>query len=217
MAVDADSDQSVGRPVGDLGDEVMAEQEVQAQAEDDVAADDAATHSEPDGGVQTASKAKKSVRLAVAAMTAVIVALAALAVWLVQQVDAERNAQHVDDMFVQVGRQAAVNLSTIDYNSVDVDVQRILDSSTGTFYNDFNARADAFRNAIREAKSTSEGTVTVAGLESIDGDHAQVVVAVQVRTTVAGSQDPEPRAWRMRVAVQKIGDTAKVENVEFVA
>lgn len=162
-------------------------------------------------------KSATTVRLAAVALTAAAIALAALASYLVHQIDVERNAQHVDEMFVQVGRQAATNLSTIDYNSVDGDVQRILDSSTGTFYDDFSVRADAFRDAVRKARSTSEGTVTAAGLESVDGEHAQVVVTLQVKTIVAGAEDSQPRAWRMRLTVQRIGDTAKVGNVEFVS
>jgi Mce-associated membrane protein len=60
------------------------------------------------------------------------------------------------------------------------------------------------------------GTVTAAGLESASADHAQVLVAVSVKTSNAGAADNQPRAWRMRISVRKIGDQAKVSNVEFV-
>jgi Mce-associated membrane protein len=43
-----------------------------------------------------------------------------------------------------------------------------------------------------------------------------VLVAVTVKTSNAGAAEQEPRAWRMRLTVKKVGDEAKVSNVEFV-
>jgi Mce-associated membrane protein len=40
-------------------------------------------------------------------------------------------------------------------------------------------------------------------------------VAVAVKTTSAGNQS-DTKAWRMRIDVQKAGDSAKMSNVEFV-
>jgi Mce-associated membrane protein len=37
-----------------------------------------------------------------------------------------------------------------------------------------------------------------------------------VKTSNAGAAQQEPRAWRMRITVQKVGDDAKVSQVEFV-
>jgi Mce-associated membrane protein len=58
--------------------------------------------------------------------------------------------------------------------------------------------------------------VTEAGLESETADTGQALVAVTVTTSNAGTPQPEPRGWRLRVFVQKVGDLAKVSNVEFV-
>jgi Mce-associated membrane protein len=69
---------------------------------------------------------------------------------------------------------------------------------------------------VKQAQSKSVGTVTAAGLESASADQAEVLVAVSVKTSNAGAADNQPRAWRMRISVQKIGDQAKVSNVEFV-
>jgi Mce-associated membrane protein len=69
---------------------------------------------------------------------------------------------------------------------------------------------------VKHTQSKSEGTVTAAGLESQSDDQAQVLVAVTVQTTNAGSGEQEPRAWRMRISVEKVDDAAKVSNVVFV-
>jgi len=122
-------------------------------------------------------------------------------------------------LFLQVGRQGALNLTTINHETAEADVQRVLDSATGTFYDDFSNRADPFIAVVKQAQSKSEGTVTEAGVESVSetGDEAKVIVAVTVRTSNAGAPEQQPRAWRMKLTVQKDGDdSAKISNVEFV-
>lgn len=120
------------------------------------------------------------------------------------------------ERFLQVGRQGAVNLTTIDFAHADTDIQRILDSATGTFYDDFSRRSQPFVDVVKQAKSTSVGTITESVLESESGNQAQVLVAVSVTTSNTGGAEQQPRAWRMRISVQKVGEEAKVSNVEFV-
>lgn len=147
---------------------------------------------------------------------AMVVSLAALVGWLgfgayrAHQQQAQRN------LFVQAARQGAINLATIDFQRADADVQRILDGATGPFHDEFSTRSQPFVEIVKQAQSVTVGTVQEAGLESVTGDSAQVLVAVNVMTTNAGTPEPDPRAWRMRIVVQKVGDDAKVSNVEFV-
>jgi Mce-associated membrane protein len=129
-----------------------------------------------------------------------------------QQVQAQRA------VFLQASRQAALNLTTIDYTDADADIQRILDSATGVFHDDFQQRAKPFVDVVKQAQSKSEGSVTEAALESQTGDQAYVLVAVSVKTSIgtAPQQEQQPRAWRMRIGVQRVGGDAKVSDVQFV-
>jgi Mce-associated membrane protein len=145
-----------------------------------------------------------------------ILAIGTLAGWLGFRTYQAHQAMEQRELFLQAGRQGAVNLTTIDFAEADTDIQRILDSATGTFYDDFSKRSQPFVDVVKQAHSKSVGTVTAAGLESASADQAQVLVAVSVKTSNAGAPDNQPRAWRMRISVQKIGDQAKVSNVEFV-
>jgi Mce-associated membrane protein len=156
------------------------------------------------------------VRLATITGLVLVVALAALTGWLGYRTYESHNADAQRKMFLQVGRQGALNLTTIDWQQADADVQRILDSATGTFYDDFQKRAQPFTEVVKQAQSKSVGTIAEAGLETATDDEAQVLVAVTVKTSNAGAPDQQPRAWRMRISVQKVGDEAKVSNVEFV-
>ena len=188
--------------------DVEAEQENEADAKDDTEGDDE----------QAPAKARMShVRLATILGLVTVVALAALCGWLGFRAYQSRTAADERNMFLQVGRQAALNLTTIDFEHADADVQRILDSATGTFYDDFQARAQPFKEVVKQAKSKSVGTIAEAGVESETEDGADVIVAVTVKTSNAGAAEQEPRAWRMRITVQKVGDEAKVANVRFVS
>lgn len=165
---------------------------------------------------QAATRREPAVRLAVAVGLVVVVALGSLSGWFGDHAYRSHQAQQQRNLFLQVARQGAVNLTTISYTEADTDVQRILESSTGTFYDDFLKRSQAFIDVVNKAQAKSEGKVTEAGLEAEQGDQAQVLVAVTVKTSHAGTTDPQPRLWRMRLTVQKFGDGAKVSNVGFV-
>ena len=152
---------------------------------------------------------------ALVASAVIVATLAGLAGWLGFRAYQKNEAQTQRDLFVQIARQGAVNLTTINYTQVDADVQRIIDLSTGAFRDDFLQRSKPFIEVVKAAQSKSEGTVTDAGLESQRGDSAQVLVAIAVKSRTAGGEEA-PREWRMRIDVQSVGDDAKVSNVVFV-
>ncbi|MGX9787384.1 Mce protein [Mycobacterium sp. MMS18-G62] len=179
-------------------------------------AGDAEDADEADEEPKPAKPPMSHVRLATIIGLALVVALAGLTGWLGFRTYESHKADAQRKLFLQVGRQGALNLTTIDWEHADADVQRILDSATGTFYDDFQKRSQPFVTVVKQAQSKSVGTIAEAGLESESGDGAQVLVAVTVKTSNAGAPDQAPRAWRMRISVQKVGDEAKVSNVEFV-
>ena len=198
MAVDADSTELGDPPSEESGVEFIE------------AADDSGK------GIAHSAGPGRNVRLAIRVGLAIVVVLAGLGGWLGFRMHQSHQAVQQRNLFVEVARQGALNLTTINYTQVGADVQRILDSATGTFYDEFQKRSQPFIEVVKKAQSKSEGSIVDAGLQSETGDQAQVLVAVNVNTSVAGAAEPEPRAWRMRISVQKIGDGAKVSNVEFV-
>jgi Mce-associated membrane protein len=174
---------------------------------------------EIDRGIDSATPAKKRVTTQRAALligVAILLALGGLTGWLGVQAHDSRVANEQRELFLQVARQGAINLTTIDFTQADTDVQRILDSATGTFHDDFSKRSQPFVDVVKQAKSKSVGTVTAAGLESDSGDDAQALVAVTVKTSTAGAPEQPPRSWRMRISVHKVGDQVKVSDVGFV-
>jgi Mce-associated membrane protein len=176
---------------------------------------DAGVDDDPKGVVAQA-RTMSPVRLATVVGVVAVVASTSVAGWLGYREHQARQAQQQSELLIRVGRQGALNLTTIDYQHADSDIQRILDSATGSFYDDFAKRSKPFVEVVKKAQSKSVGTVTEAGLESQSGDEALVMVAVSVVTTNVGEPEAEPRHWRMRISVKKVGDDAKVSNVAFV-
>ena len=95
-------------------------------------------------------------------------------------------------------------------------MQRILDSATGTFYDDFQKRAQPFVEVVKQAQSKSVGTIAEAGLESESDNERSGTGRGDGQDVQRRAPEQAPRAWRMRISVQKVGDEAKVSNVEFV-
>jgi Mce-associated membrane protein len=188
-----------------------------ATADDEDSAEDAEDVEDYDDAAP-AKPPMSHVRLATIVGLVLVVALAGLTGWLGFRTYQSHKADEQHKLFLQVGRQGALNLTTIDFEHADADVQRILDSATGTFYDDFQKRSQPFVAVVKQAQSKSVGTIAEAGLEpeSVSDNGAQVLVAVTVKTSNAGAPEQAPRAWRMRISVQKVGDEAKVSNVEFV-
>jgi Mce-associated membrane protein len=180
---------------------------------------DAAVDDEVDNGSEDAPPVevlRSHVRLATMVGLAIVLALAATVGWLGFRAYQSHQAQEQRQLFIQVGRQCALNLTTIDWQHADADVQRVLDSATGQFYDQFSKRKQPFIEVLKKAQSKSVGTITEAGLESDSGDKAQVLVAASIKTSNLGADDQPPREWRMRISVEKSGDEVKISNVAFV-
>ena len=155
-------------------------------------------------------------RLSVTVVLSFVVVLAALCGWLGFRAEQARHDDELRARLVQAARQGAVNLTTVDYKNAESDVQRILDSSTGQFREEFEARSAPFIDVVKKAKSTSVGTVTEAGLESLTGQQGSVLVSVTVKTVSNEQAEQQPRYWRMRMTVDQQAGGAKVSKVDFV-
>jgi Mce-associated membrane protein len=167
-------------------------------------------------GEAAVGQRRSRVQMLLAAGVIGVVSVGGVAGWMGYDAYATVHAQQEREMLLQVGREAAVNLATIDHSQAEADVQRLLDVATGAFHDDFKSRSASFVELVKKAQSKSEGTITESGLESTAGDQAQVLVAMNVKTTGAGAAEQEPRGWRLGLTVQMTAVSAKVYNVEFV-
>ena len=144
--------------------------------------------------------------------------LLALAGYLVWQHKAMAQERHSAAEFAAAARQDVINLMSIDYNTADDSVKRVLDGSTGRFRANFADTADDFVKALKDEKIITKATVNQVAVESTTGDSA--VVLVSATSHREGPQAPkdqqEPRLWRIAVTLEREGDQIKMSAVEFV-
>ncbi|MDM3976227.1 hypothetical protein QRB36_18830 [Mycobacterium marseillense] len=205
-----------------------------AMADEDVAdtadADEAETEKEevsdetPEGAEPESEPARSRRRLrmpslsvtwkaAVILLICAFVAASGYMMWNRHQVD-ERNQRVAN--FIAGARQGVVNLTSMDFNKAKEDVQRVIDSSTGQFHDDFQARAKDFTTVVEQSKVVTQGTVNAAAVQSINGDAALVLVAATSHITNAAGAKDEPRNWRLKVTIKNDGGQYKMSSVEFI-
>ncbi len=153
--------------------------------------------------------------LAAAAIVAICVLLGASGwmLWHHHTVLAERQRSAA---YVAAARQGVINLTSLDFNKAKEDVQRVLDSATGEFRDDFQRRADDFASVVKDSKAVTQGSVGATAVESMNKDSAVILVLANERVTNSAGAKDDPRAFRFRVSVVRDGDQLKISKVEFV-
>ncbi len=198
----------------DIADTLDASDAAEAESDDAVSED---VEPEPRPG-----RSRRRLRLpswsvawkaAVIALICTFVVASGYMVWQRHETD-ERKQRAAN--FIAGARQGVVNLTSMDFNKAKEDVQRVIDSSTGQFHDDFQARAKDFTTVVEQSKVVTQGTVKAAAVQSINGDFALVLVAATSHITNAAGAKDEPRNWRLKVTVKNDGGQYKMSSVEFI-
>jgi Mce-associated membrane protein len=142
-----------------------------------------------------------------------VLAVTALAGWVGWQTMQAHDGQQHRAVILQVGRQAAIDLTSIDYTTVEADIQRILDASVGTFHDEFQSNATGFANVVRQAQTKSQDSVTDAGVESIDGPTVQILVTASVKTSSAGARPTFCSRFTHTPTTSNVGSSSRKRNV----
>jgi Mce-associated membrane protein len=168
---------------------------------------------------EPARRRLRAPNLAVALTIAAVVAICALlgvSGWMAWQHHNVVQERQRAAAYTATARQGVINLTSLDFNKAKQGVQRVLDSATGEFRDDFQRRAEDFESVVKDSKAVTEGSVAATAVESMNNDSAVVLVLANERVTnIAGAKD-QPRTFRFRVSVVHDGDQLKVSKVEFV-
>jgi Mce-associated membrane protein len=191
--------------------------EEEASDETAEAADETAEAAEPESGLSRSRRwlPSLSVTWKVAAIILIACFAGATGYMAWQHHDATEREQRAA-RFVAGARQGVVNMTSLDFTKAKEDVQRVIDSSTGQFRDDFQQRAKDFTTVVEQSKVVTEGTVNAAAIESVDEHSASVLVSATSRITNSAGAKDEPRAWRLRVTVTEDGGQYKMSKVDFV-
>jgi Mce-associated membrane protein len=157
-------------------------------------------------------------RSTVAKTVAALVIVASLVgsgiiVWLHHQASQQRERS---ERFDAAARQGIVALTSLNFNQAKEDVQHIIDNSTGSFRDDFQARADDFVKVVETSKVVAQGTVKASAVQSMSDDSAVVLVVAEEQITNSAGAKKDPRVLRLSVTVARDGDQFKLAKVELV-
>jgi len=172
---------------------------------------------EPGELESASSKPARQVRRgAVGAAVLAVVALGATAGVLLHQHRTFESAHDLEQRYLQTARQSVLDLTTISAATVDDDVARVLERSTGAFRDQFAERSDDFVSVVEQADVRATGSITEAGIENSDDSAASVLVAATSSVTNSSGAQEEPRVWRLRITLDNEDGTILVSDVEFV-
>ena len=148
-------------------------------------------------------------------VTAIAAAVIAGMSW--SELRAERASQERDEQILATARQVVVNMVTLRHQSVDEDLQRVADGTTGPFRDQFTGSAGSFNDVLSQGQVESTGEVKEAGLVEADDRHAVVLAAVTSTVKNTEAPDGERRMYRMKVTLDAVDGRWLVSDVEFVA
>lgn len=138
-----------------------------------------------------------------AALAAVLVALLAASSWLWYDGRVPDRSAAAST----TGRTAASTFFTLDADDVDATVDAMLELSTGEFRTDYEAQRDRLVEEVESKGLKVSADVPDDGtaLEFLDGDRAQVLVAVDATTTLPDGST-ETNNYRVRVRLSWVDD-----------
>lgn len=122
-----------------------------------------------------------------------------------------------DSQILNTVRQVVVNLVTLRHQSVDEDIQRVADGTTGPFREQFTSASVSFGDVLNTGQVESTGEVEEAGIVTADDTHAVALAAVTSTVKNTEAPDGEIRVYRMKVTLDVVNDKWLVSDVEFVA
>lgn len=128
----------------------------------------------------------------------------------------ERAAEARDDALAD-GRAAVEVFNTLDYRTVEEDLDRWASVATGDLLAELEDNRDQQAARIADARTITTATVLDAALAEFDdrAGTARMLAAVAVEVTPEGQQPVEKRN-RMSVSLERDGDDWKVSKLSVV-
>lgn len=195
-----------------------AEAAAAAEAADteDVDADYPEAEQDEDTAGRSWLRVPKLSTVAASLVVLVIAGLLAASGYMVWQ--SHQTAKHWDQeaAFTTAARQGVVNLMSLNFNHGDQDMQRLIDSTTGQFREDFEKSKTDFLAVMKGSRVITQAEVRAIGVESMTDDSAVVLVAANSQVSNSASSTQAPRAWRLSVTIERDNGQLKMAKVEFV-
>ena len=155
------------------------------------------------------------------ALTVLGVLFVAAVAWLVLEVIRSTGSTAPADgtAAVAAGRTQALNMMTLDYRTAKADLQRVVNGSTGSMKDQYSKAMQGTIATTAGEKSSSKGTITSAGLASLSGNSASVLVAGDATVSFPKSAKVAASTivvrYRFRVDMQNVDGVWKSSKLSF--
>lgn len=155
-------------------------------------------------------------RLVAIIASVLVIALVAVGAWLIVDRQSANERDERREAYLQAARQTVLNLTTINADTADADVARLLEGATGDFKAEFEGREGPFVEVVQQAGVDTTGEVIEAGIQNEDGTCASSLVASRAMVSNADQTEPEARDFRLRVTICDENGRLLASKVEFV-
>jgi Mce-associated membrane protein len=122
------------------------------------------------------------------------------------------------DEALTAGREAVTTMNTLDYRTVEANLDEWERVSTGALHAELVSGREQSRSAVTAAKSVTKASVLSSGVTEVDeqAGTASVLVALRVNVVVGGAE-PTDKYVRMRGTLSRTGGEWKLDSLEQVA
>lgn len=127
------------------------------------------------------------------------------------------DAASTRDAILVASRQEALALTTLSSQTGAKDYQAVINGSAGDLKDQITAGKAQFLKGLGTANVTSTGQVLDAGVKSVNGSSATVLIDVQATVTNKQTANkPEQRAYHWQLNLVSSDGRWLVTNLEFV-
>ncbi|XRQ06204.1 hypothetical protein ACN3XK_58240 [Actinomadura welshii] len=116
----------------------------------------------------------------------------------------------------QAARQMGVNLMSLNFETAQKDLDRIVAGTTGNLKNKLSTQSKQLLDQLSKTQAKSSVDQVEAGVVSIDEDSAEVMVSLNGTVTNPKVKDGAPRAYRYLMDLTRVGDRWLVSELEVV-
>lgn len=134
-----------------------------------------------------------------------VVALGVVVFLTVSHQRGEEAQEAQNQLFVDTASQYVVNMFSYTQDSIDADVDRFINSTSGPLRDMMSQgqNADNLKLLFRDTNASAEAVINGAALEKVDAlaNRADVLVAVRVTVTDIDGNNQPSKPYRLRVTV----------------
>lgn len=154
-------------------------------------------------------------RLPRLAWIGVFAVLLALLAWQVNETRQGRGGDSRSEAAVTVARDQVLDLTTLDSTTVGAKLAAMSRRTTGDFKQQLSGITKTFDDLVKEKQISATGQIDSAAISSISATDASVLIASSASVTTKDAKATS-RTYRVRVKLERIDGSWKVNGMEFV-